>query len=88
MTTTMTLRLDEETQQRLLGLSKATDRSRAHLALQALKQYLDQQEWQVQAIRAAVEQADAAGVAQFVDHETVLGWMESWGTEHEKPKPQ
>ena len=53
MTTVMTLRLDDETNNRLSNLAGATDRSKAYLATQALKLFLENNEWQVQEIQQA-----------------------------------
>lgn len=88
MSITMTLRLDEETSNRLTGLSNATDRSKAYLATQALKLFLDNNEWQVKEISQAVAEADTATPDQFVDNDKVIAWMETWGTDHETPSPQ
>ncbi len=87
MPITMTLRLDEETKQRLDVLAKATDRSKAYLAMQAIKCYLDSNEWQVRAIQEAIEEADRAGPDAFVDNHRVMDWLESWGTEEEQEPP-
>ena len=69
--TTMTLRLAEETLARLDGLAKATDRSKAYLASRAIEEYLETQDWQVQAIKEAVLEADKEG-AQFFEHDEVV----------------
>jgi len=87
MTTTMTLRLDDETNNRLTNLAGATDRSKAYLTMQALKLFLENNEWQVQEIKEAVAEADTASPDQFVDNETVMAWMETWGTDHESQSP-
>jgi predicted transcriptional regulator len=87
MSTTMTLRLDDETNDRLSNLAGATDRSKAYLATQALKLFLDNNEWQVLEIKAAVAEADTASPDQFVDNDTVMAWMETWGPEHESQPP-
>jgi len=87
MTTTMTLRLDDETNDRLTNLAGATDRSKAYLATQALKLFLENNEWQVQEIKETLAEADAAGPDQFVDNDTVMAWMETWGTKHESDPP-
>ncbi|VAW93184.1 hypothetical protein MNBD_GAMMA20-598 [hydrothermal vent metagenome] len=87
MTTTMTLRLDDETNERLSNLAGATDRTKSYLAMQALKLFLENNEWQVQEIRQAVAEADSAGPDQFVDNDTVMAWMETWGTDHESQPP-
>ena len=87
MTTTMTLRLDDETNERLTNLAGATDRSKAYLATQALKLFLENNEWQVREIKETLAEADAAGPDQFVDNDTVMAWMETWGTKHESDPP-
>ena len=87
MTTTMTLRLDDETNDRLTNLAGATDRSKAYLATQALKLFLENNEWQVREIKETLAEADAAGPDQFVDNDTVMAWMETWGAKHESDPP-
>ena len=87
MTTTMTLRLDDETNDRLSNLAGATDRSKAYLATQALKLFLENNEWQVLEIEEVLTEADVAGPDQFVDNDTVMAWMETWGTKHESDPP-
>lgn len=63
MTTTMTIRLDSASKSRLDKLAQATQRSKSFLAAQAIRDYLDTNEWQVQEIRAALVEADAADFA-------------------------
>lgn len=70
-TSTMTVRIPAEINDRLEALAKATDRSKAYLASRAIQDYLDAQEWQVAAIQAAVREADAPG-AEFVEHAEVV----------------
>jgi len=87
MSTTMTLRLDDETNDRLTNLAGATDRSKAYLTMQALKLFLENNEWQVQEIKEAVAEADTASSDQLVDNDTVMAWMETWGTDNESQPP-
>lgn len=87
MTTTMTIRLEDNLNERLSKLANATDRSKAYLATQALKLFLDNNEWQVTEIEQALSQADKAGSDQFADNEAVIAWMESWGSDEELPAP-
>lgn len=70
-TSTMTVRIPAEVNDRLEALARATDRSKAYLASRAIQDYLDTQEWQVAAIQAAVSEADAPG-AEFVEHAEVV----------------
>ena len=80
---TMTLRLDRDTIRRLNELAQATDRSKAWLAAQAVKTYLDLNEWQIVAIREAVAKADRRG-AKFFTQEEVDAWLTTWGTPQER----
>ena len=65
MTEPVTLRLDAATRKRLDRLSKATDRSRAALAAEAVRQFVELNEWQIGAIEHGVREADRG---QFIDH--------------------
>lgn len=82
----MTLRLDAATLRRLDQLAQVTERSKAWLAAQAVKDFLDLNEWQTGAINAAVKRADARG-AILIDHEKVDVWLASWGTPQERKPP-
>ncbi len=61
----VTLRLDPATRKRLDRLAKTTERSRAELAAEAIRQFVDLNEWQIAAIQEGVRQADSG---QFIDH--------------------
>ena len=63
MSTTMTVRLDDELKERLEGLAEATQRTKSFLATEAIREYLDLNEWQIQEIRAALAEADAGDFA-------------------------
>ena len=65
MTDLVSLRLDPEIRKRLDDLSAATERSRASLAAEAVKQYIDTQEWQIAAIKKGIA---AANRGEFIDH--------------------
>jgi predicted transcriptional regulator len=65
MSEPVTLRLDAATRKRLDKLAKATERSRAALAADAVRQYLDLNEWQIAAIETGVREADRG---QLIDH--------------------
>ena len=65
MSEPVTLRLDPDTHKRLDRLSKATDRSRAALAAEAVRQFVELNEWQIAAIEEGVREADRG---QFIDH--------------------
>ena len=73
-TATFTLRLPKPLKEGLEQLAEATDRPQAYLFTQALQEYLEAQQWQVQAIRAAVKKADSPK-ARFIPHEEVVARM-------------
>ena len=68
------------------ALAEATGRSESLLAAEAVSEYLAVQEWQVSAIREAIDSLDREG---GIAHADVRNWIESWGTDAEldPPKP-
>jgi RHH-type transcriptional regulator, rel operon repressor / antitoxin RelB len=74
MSTTMTIRLEDETRIRLDKLAEATQRSRSYLAAEAIREFIELNEWQIVEIRQAVQEADRgefaseAEVKEFFDH--------------------
>lgn len=79
----MTLRLELADLRRLDALARATDRSKAWLAAQAVKTYLDLNEWQIKVIREAVALANRRA-AKFFTQEEVDAWLATWGTPQER----
>jgi predicted transcriptional regulator len=61
----VTLRLDAAIRKRLDRLSKVTERSRAALAAEAVRQFVELNEWQIAAIEEGVREADRG---RFIDH--------------------
>ena len=72
MQDTLTIRVDTETKQRLEQLAKATDRTRSYLAAEAIRQYIELNEWQIQEIKQAVAEADAARPEEWIPHAEVM----------------
>jgi len=66
----MTLRLEPALKQRLDHLAEATQRSKSFLAAQAIREFVDLNEWQVQEIRNALFEADNEA---FADHDPGSG---------------
>jgi RHH-type transcriptional regulator, rel operon repressor / antitoxin RelB len=54
----LNVRLPLELADQLEALSKATGKTKSFLAIEALREYLDVQAWQVQDIQAALVEAD------------------------------
>jgi RHH-type rel operon transcriptional repressor/antitoxin RelB len=63
MSTTMTVRLEDEVKDRLELLSEATQRSKSFLAAEAIVAYIENNEWQIAEIKAALKEADTGDFA-------------------------
>ena len=74
----MTVRLEPELKQRLDRLADATQRSKSFLAAQAIREFVDLNEWQVQEIRNAIAEADQADFASDDQVRNVFG---KWGVD-------
>jgi len=73
---TVTARIDADTKSRLEKLAATTARSRSWLVAEAIKQYIDTQAWQIEAIEEGVRQADAGA---FASKEEVTKGFAHWG---------
>jgi RHH-type transcriptional regulator, rel operon repressor / antitoxin RelB len=67
MSTTMTVRLDDDVKNRLDQLAEATHRSKSFLASEAIRAYVETNEWQINEIQAALKEADAGDFASDAD---------------------
>jgi predicted transcriptional regulator len=73
---TITARLDSDTRARLEKLAAATSRSRSWVVAEAVKQYVAEQSWQVEAIKEGIRQADAGNFASDDEIKEAFG---RWG---------
>jgi len=87
MSQTVSVRLDDDTLAQLDMMAKAADRSRAWLMSQAVKQFVEHEAWQIEAIKKSLEKLES-GNGQFVGHEEVAQWLSSWGTGTEAECPK
>ena len=58
MSTTMTIRLDDNLKEQLEKLATATQRSKSFLAAEAIREFIELNEWQVHEIQRALKEAD------------------------------
>ena len=72
---TFTVRVSSGTKKRLEKLAKSTGRSRSFLTAEALNEYLDVNEWQVEGIRAAISSLDRG---EGVPHDDVRRMIKTW----------
>ncbi len=63
MSTTMTLRLEDDVKMRLDKLADATQRSKSFLAAEAIREYVENNEWQIREVKAALKEANAGDFA-------------------------
>ena len=74
--TTMTIRLESEIKSRLDKLSAATRRSKSFLAAEAVREFVEVNEWQIEEVRMAVKEADAG---DFASDKEVRAVFNKWG---------
>ena len=78
MSATMTIRLEPALKERLDHLAEATQRSKSFLAAQAIREFVDLNEWQVQEIRNALAEADNE---EFASDDLVREALGKWGVD-------
>jgi RHH-type rel operon transcriptional repressor/antitoxin RelB len=59
----LNLRITDDMKQQLDALAEATGRNKSFLAVEALRDYLQREAWQVAEIRQAIQEADAEDFA-------------------------
>ena len=72
---TMTIRLEADLKARLDKLADVTHRSKSFLAAEAVREYIELNEWQLQEIQKAVTEADAG---DFASEESVNATLRKW----------
>ena len=78
MSTTMTIRLEPELKQRLDRLAEATQRSKSFLAAEALRDFVELNEWQIGEIKDAIKEADNG---DFASERSVRKTLGKWGVD-------
>ncbi len=79
--TTVTARLDSETKGKLDLLAKTTARSKSFLVSEAVRAYVKEQAWQIDAIKEGINQADAGN---FASDDEIKSTFTKWGVDVEK----
>ncbi|MDJ0806834.1 MAG: CopG family ribbon-helix-helix protein [Gammaproteobacteria bacterium] len=74
--TTMTIRLEPELKSRLDKLSAATHRSKSFLAAEAVREFVEINEWQIQEIENAIKETNAD---DFSTDQEVQAVFNKWG---------
>ena len=76
MSTNLTVRLEDHVKDRLDSLAEATHTSRSSLAAQAIRNFIELNEWQMEQIRAALAEAERG---DFASDEEVRRSVSKWG---------
>ena len=76
MSTTLTIRIESDLKDRLDELANVTNRSKSFLAAEAIQEFVDLNEWQLQEIKTALAEADAGDFASAKELKKMLG---KWG---------
>lgn len=84
--TTFSIRIPLETKRELEEYARATKRSSAFIAKEAIEAHLAERRAYLAAIDEAVREADEVG--EFVSWDATKKWLDSWGTDDELPPPE
>jgi len=71
--TTISIRLETDVKARLDQLASATNRSKSFLAAEAIRAFVELNEWQTREVQAALREADAGDFAKPSEVKKVLG---------------
>lgn len=75
MSEVMTIRVDRKTKTRLEKLAKTMERSKSFVAAEAIRAYVELNEWQIAGIKIALKEADAG---DFASEDEVEAVMKKW----------
>ncbi len=76
MSSLISARIDDTVSKKLEQLSKETNRSKSFLASQAIEKYIEEQSWQIAAIKEGISEADKNN---FATDEEVKNFFSKWG---------
>jgi RHH-type rel operon transcriptional repressor/antitoxin RelB len=79
MTTTLSVRIDAKTKERLEALAGRAGRSKSFLAAEAVTAFVEAATWQLDEIQAGLKELDDG---RGVDHKDVSTWLRSWAETH------
>ena len=72
MSDVMTIRVDRKTKHRLEKLAKAMERTKSYVAAEAIRSYIELNEWQITEIKSALKEADAGDFASEREVQAVI----------------
>ncbi len=87
--TTMGVKLEEGIRARLKTLGERRDRTPHWLMKKAITEFLErEEELEIRNREADEALAEYRETGQYVSHETMESWLETWGTDKEGPCPK
>jgi predicted transcriptional regulator len=75
-TATVSAKVDPKIAKKLELLVKATDRSKSYLVAEAIETYVEDQAWQIEAIKEGIKEADKG---KFASEKQVKKTFKKWG---------
>lgn len=85
--TPVSVKLDAELRQRLTALSESRDRSVHWLMQKAIEVYVEQEEKADVLRQETLARWEQVEAGKTISNETVVEWLEGWGTDKEKVRP-
>ncbi|WP_417560488.1 CopG family ribbon-helix-helix protein [Marinomonas sp.] len=83
-----TVRLQDDTEQRLERIANKLQRSKGWVINQALVEYLEKQQLEQERWQQTLEAMESAAQGKVVAGEEVHEWLNSWGTDNEQDAPR
>lgn len=82
------VRLDKQLESRLNALAVKTHRSKSFLAKEALTRYVEEEERkQLENELTMSRWEEYQETGETINNEDMMDWLDSWGTDEEKPCP-
>lgn len=85
---TTSFRIDDDLEKKLDDIAQKLKRSKSWIINDALKTYIEQEERKQQMFKDTEEAIADIEAGRIVSGKEVMEWLESWGTQNEKPAPQ
>lgn len=86
--TTINITLDDELQRRLNALGESRECSVDWLMKHAIENFIEREEQAEFLRQETLSRWEQVEVGKTVPHEKVTEWLNSWGSDHEKVRPE
>lgn len=82
------IRMPDELMSRLEKAAENLRRSKGWLINDAVREYLAREERKARMLAETHDALAEVDAGQLIDGEAVIDWLDSWGTDNEKPPPE